>query len=93
MEEPTVELGLRAHCYDNSTLSGKMEFIKPRITMCTERPNPRLDYWGDKCSELQSASEHATWMPKLYSNSIFKPQPAEMCGARLRAYVVSRLAN
>jgi len=23
-------------------------------------PNPRLDYWGDKCSEPQSASEHAT---------------------------------
>ena len=28
--------------------------------MCTERPKPRLDYWGGKCSEPQSASEHAT---------------------------------
>ena len=28
--------------------------------MCKERPNPRLEYWGGKCSEPQSASEHAT---------------------------------
>jgi len=28
--------------------------------MCTERPKPRLDYWGGKCSEPQSATEHAT---------------------------------
>jgi len=28
--------------------------------MCTERPKPRLDFWGGKCSEPQSATEHAT---------------------------------
>ena len=28
--------------------------------MCTERPKPRLDYWGSKYSEPQSAIEHAT---------------------------------
>ena len=28
--------------------------------MCTEWPRLVLDYWGGKCSEPQSASEHAT---------------------------------
>jgi len=47
--------------------------MKPRIDMCMEWPKPRLDYWGGKCSEPQSASKHATWTRKLHSNSIFKP--------------------
>ena len=28
--------------------------------MCTEQPKPRLNYWGGKCSEPQSAREHTT---------------------------------
>ena len=55
-----------------------------RIDMCyTEQPKPRLDYWGGKCSEPQSASEHATstsrqnWVQIQY----LSPQPAEMGGA------------
>ena len=43
--------------------------------MCTERPKPRLDYWGGKCSEPQSASEHVRHLnfpSKLCSYSIFK---------------------
>ena len=31
-----------------------------RESICTERPKLRLDYWGGKCSEPQSATEHAT---------------------------------
>jgi len=43
--------------------------------MCTERPKPRLDYWGGKCSEPQSGTEHATstsrqnWVQIQYLNA------------------------
>ena len=42
--------------------------------MCNGRPKPQLDYWGGKCSEPQSASEHATstsrqnWVQIQYLN-------------------------
>ena len=42
--------------------------------MCTEWPGLVLDYWGGKCSEPQSATEHATstsrqnWVQIQYLN-------------------------
>ena len=40
-----------------------------RINMCMERPKPRLNYWGGKCSEPQSATNTP---PQLPAKTVFK---------------------
>jgi len=52
--------------------------------MCTERPKPRLDFWGGKCSEPQSATEHATATSRQNCVQIqyLYPYPSRLNGAR-----------
>ena len=57
--------------------------------MCTELAKPRLDYWGGKCSEPQSASEHATSTSRQNWVQI-QPQPAETGDARQRSHTGSK---
>ena len=61
--------------------------------MCTEWPRLVLDYWGGKCSEPQSASEHATSTSRQNRVQIQYLNPSRLkTGARASgpAYTASR---
>jgi len=61
--------------------------------MCTERPKPRLDFWGGKCSEPQSATEHATATSRQNCVQIQYLNPSRLkrgAGIHARACVMSR---
>jgi len=61
--------------------------------MCMERPKPRLDYWGSKYSEPQSATEHATSTSRQNCVQIQYLNPSRLnvcvcvCVCRLCVYI------